>query len=93
MNELVNKMNILIKEIDKLENVSKIKELNIKIKEDKNLNELITKYKKTQDEKIKKEIINNKLFKEYKLNETEINIIIMSINKELKKINNKGKCC
>ena len=36
--------------------------------------------------------MNNNLFKEYKEEETEINFIILEINKRLKQINNKGKC-
>ena len=43
----------------------------------------------------KKDIVNfneETLYKEYKEAETNLNILILKINKELKKINSKGKC-
>ena len=93
MNELIENVENLIKEIDNLDSVSKIKELNKRIEKDKELKEILLKYQYTKDENIKKDILNNELFKEYKEYETEINLIIMEINKKLKSINNKGKCC
>ena len=41
---------------------------------------------------IKKKIMSNELFKKYKEEETNINFIILEINKRLKEINSKGKC-
>lgn len=92
MDKLIEKVENLKKELDNQENIKKIKELNNKIFLDKELISLIEKYKLTQNEEIKKEIISNKLYKEYKEIETDINILILSINQKLKKITKKGKC-
>ena len=93
MNEVIEKTDALIKEIDNMDKVSKIKELNKRIKNDKELTKLIEKYKESGDENLKQQIIDNELFKEYKELEIDINLLIMEINSKLKSINNKGKCC
>ena len=93
MNEVIEKTDALIKEIDNMDKVSKIKELNKIIKNDKELTKLIEKYKESGDENLKQQIIDNELFKEYKELEIDINLLIMEINSKLKSINNKGKCC
>ena len=93
MNEVIEKTDALIKEIDNMDKVSKIKELNKIIKNDKELTKLIEKYKESGDESLKQQIIDNELFKEYKELEIDINLLIMEINSKLKSINNKGKCC
>lgn len=91
MEELIEKTNILISKIDDLEQVKRIKELNKKLSKDKELKKLIEDYSISRDESIKSKIIDNELFKEYKLNETDINLLIMDINSRLKSINgNKG---
>lgn len=91
MEELIEKTNILISKIDDLEQVKRIKELNKKLSKDKELKKLIEDYSISRDESIKSKIIDNELFKEYKLNETDINLFIMDINSRLKSINgNKG---
>ena len=59
---------------------------------DKKLLDLIKKYNETYDDKIKKQILENKLFSDYKDKETELNILILDINSKLKKISSKGKC-
>lgn len=88
MNELDNLIDIL----DKNEHIKKIKELNKKIEDDKDLVELIKKYQDTKDEKTKEQIINNSLFSKYKIEETEVNLIIMNINSKLKKITSSKEC-
>ncbi len=91
MEELIEKTNILISKIDDSEQVKRIKELNKKLSKDKELKKLIEDYSISRDESIKSKIIDNELFKEYKLNETDINLFIMDINSRLKSINgNKG---
>ena len=42
--------------------------------------------------KIKEKIISNELFREYKLKETDLNIMIMSINQKLKTISKERSC-
>ena len=67
--------------------------LNFDIKEslkdiynDKELINLINKYKETGDETIKKEIYNNENFTRYKRLENETNLLIMKLNKIFKEI-------
>ena len=92
MEELIEKTKNLISNIDKLDQVKKIKSLNKKILNDHKLRKLIEKYDYCKDENLKRSIIDNKIFKEYKLNETDINLLIMDINSRLKSINGKKGC-
>lgn len=92
MNELIEKVDNLKKSISELDKVKEIKELNKEIIKDKELLNKIEEYNRTQDEKLKQEIINNELFKKYKVLETDINVLILEINSKLKQINDKGKC-
>ena len=63
-----------------------------KIKDDKKLQELLNEYHVSKNESIKEEILENDLFREYKSKETDLNILIMSINQKLKTINNERRC-
>lgn len=92
MEELLKKIEQLKKEISKDKRVIEIKRLNEKLNQEKSIIDLIEKYNITKDENIKKKILENQLFREYKQAETELNILILEINKELKTITNKGKC-
>lgn len=92
MEELIEKVEALKEELNENVSVKKIKELNKKLEKDKELLKDIEKYQYTKDINLKNKIMNNDLFKEYKEAETEINFIILEINKRLKQINNKGKC-
>lgn len=93
MEELIEKVNILKNELDKDSNIIKIKDLNNKIKEDKDLLELISKYRITRNEEIKDKIISNPIYLEYKHYENEVNFIILKIRGELKNITNKENGC
>ncbi|MBE6157206.1 MAG: hypothetical protein E7160_00200 [Firmicutes bacterium] len=92
MEELLEKIDNLKISLDNQEEVKKIKELNKQTTEDRNLLELISKYKEKPSEELKKEIYKNELYKKYKESETDINLLIMSINNKLKEINNRGNC-
>ena len=92
MKEIIEKVENLKLELDNSKEVKHIKELNSKIKDNKELLNLIEKYNSTQNESIKEEIINNKFFREYKLSENDINYIILEINSKLKQISKKGSC-
>lgn len=59
---------------------------------DKELVQQIEKYNYSKDERIKEEILKNNVFREYKHQEAELNILILEINQELKKITKKDKC-
>lgn len=92
MEEFYNKVNNLIDRIDESILVKEIKELNKKVENDSELKELLEKYHLTKDDRIKEQIISNDLFQEFKSKETDLNILIMSINQKLKKIGN-GRSC
>lgn len=88
MKELDN----LIDTLEKNKHIKRIKELNLKVLEDKELTKLIKEYQETNNSNIKEKIMSNNLFKEYKVEETEINLIIMNINTKLKKITGSKEC-
>ena len=88
----MNKMDNLIESIDSSVLVKDIKELNKKIDNDKELSSLLKKYNEYPTKELKEEIMNNKLFREYKIKETDLNILILEINKRLKDISKKGGC-
>lgn len=92
MEELIEKVNELKEELNNTKEVKDLKKINNEIMKDKSLLEDIKRYNETQDEKIKERIINNKLFREYKHNENEVNFLILEINKKLKEINGSRSC-
>ena len=92
MEELIEKIENVKTNLDKTEQVKKIKRLNKELSNNKELLNKIERYNITQDEKLHQEIINNEFFREYKLSENEINYIILEINSRLKKITKKGTC-
>ena len=92
MEELFLRVNNLINTIDNSDIVKEIKISNEKVMKDKSLQKLLEEYNKTQDEAIKREIISNDLFQEFKSKETDLNIMIMSINQKLKAISKERGC-
>ena len=92
MNELMELVDNLKKELDMTKEVQDIKDYNKKISKDKDLLSKIKKYNDTKDESLKKEILSNKLFNEYKEKEIDFNVLILKINKELKRISSKKGC-
>lgn len=92
MEKLIEQVEILKKSLDNTTEVKNIIILNKKIKDSNELQEKINKYKERLNNNLKEEIYNDSLYKEYKEAETNLNILILKINKELKKINSKGKC-
>ena len=92
MNELIEKVENLKKSIDKTTEVQDLLRLNKEILKDQELLSKIKEYQVTQDERIKKEIIKHPLFLKYKEKETDLNILILKINQELKKLKDKGSC-
>lgn len=91
MNELIERVEKLKLSIEELDKIKEVKALNKEIIKDKELLKLIEEYNCTQNEKLKQEIINNDLFKQYKILETDINVIILEINSKLKQITNRDK--
>jgi len=92
-------MEKLYEQIDKLKAclnettcVIEIKRLLKEINEDKELIKMIEEYNKTEDERIRNKILNNQLFREYKHQEAELNLLILQINQRLRKIIKRDKC-
>lgn len=92
MEKLIEKTENLKIALDENSQVKKIRELNKKIMKDTELLRLIEKYNLTKNESIKQQIVKNELFREYKEAETNLNILILEINQQLKELNKKGKC-
>ena len=74
MNELMDLVDDLKKELDNTKEVKEIKEIQKEVERDDNLLSLIEKYNLTKDEKIKEEILSSELFKNYKDKEIRIEI-------------------
>ena len=86
MEELIEKLEVLKKDLDETICVKKIKTLVKEIKQDKELITLIEKYNYTKDERIREKILENQLYREYKHQEAELNFLILEINQSLKSI-------
>lgn len=92
MNELLDTLDNLTKELDSSPLVSELKEIQEKIKKNKPLMKLLEEYSSYPKESLKKEIIENPLFQEFKIKETELNLFIMDMNQRLGKISKSRKC-
>ena len=66
MNELINRVENLKDVLDKNMDIIKIRKLNKEINSNDELSNLIIEYKKTNNLDLKKQIISNPLFNEYK---------------------------
>ena len=88
----MNKIENLKNSMDKEEVIQRIKKLNKEVEKDEELLYLVNVYKNNPNEEKKMLIYSNELYKKYKESETDLNILIMSINNKLKEINNKRSC-
>lgn len=92
MEELIDSVEKLKSELDRNEHVVRIKELNKIINSDKELMRLISEYQVHPSDELKMRIYENPIFAEYKVEENEINFLILSIRSELKKIKGSKGC-
>lgn len=92
MEQLLEKINQLKEILDETEIVKNYKKIQKEVLSNKEILKLIEKYEYTKDERIKEQIINNNLYKKYKREEAELNILILEINSKLKEIIKKDKC-
>ena len=92
MEELIDSVEKLKSELDRNEHVVRIKELNKIINSDKELMRLISEYQVHPNDELKMRIYENPIFAEYKVEENEINFLILSIRSELKKIKGSKGC-
>ena len=83
MEKLIEKIDVLLQELDKTAEVKEIRKTTKEINKDKDLKELLVKYQVSKDENLKKEILKNPLYKKFKEDETNINILILEINSKL----------
>lgn len=92
MEELIDSVEKLKSELDRNEHVVRIKELNKIINSDNELMRLISEYQVHPNDELKMRIYQNPIFAEYKVEENEINFLILSIRSELKKIKGSKGC-
>lgn len=92
MERLIEKVENLKDTLNQDEIILDLKKLNVAIKSDPDLVALLTKYHSSPTEELKSEIIKNDIFRKYKERETELNLLILKINQELKQITKKDKC-
>lgn len=92
MEELLEKIEKLKISLDNEEIVKKIKKLNTELDKDKGLLELLSNYKTNPTQELKNQVYNNELYRKYKESETDLNLLILSINQKLKEISNKRSC-
>ena len=93
MNELMDKLEQVKEALDQTEVVQEVKKINEEVMKDKELLEKIEKYQRSQDPSIKEEILKNKIFRDYKQKETNLNLLILEINQRLKEIEIERKEC
>ena len=89
MEELIEKLEQLKKEISSLDIVEELHKRKEEVMNDSSLVEKIGEYKKQPKESLKKEILSSPSFLAYKEMETEIDLLILQINQEFKKIRKK----
>ena len=92
MEELIEKLEQLKKEISSLDIVEELHKRKDEVMNDSSLVEKIEEYKKHPEESLKKEIISSPSFLAYKETETEIDLLILQINQEFKKIRKNYDC-
>ena len=92
MNELIDKVENLKRSLDESQEVQDLLRLNKEIMKDKDLLSIIKEYQINPKESLKQEIIKKPLFLKYKEKETDLNVLILMINQELKKLKDKGSC-
>lgn len=86
MEELYELVENLKSYLDNLDDIKNIKDINKNLSKDKDLLNKIELYRNNKDINLKKEILSNKDFKEYKRLESNINLLILEINSKLKEL-------
>lgn len=92
MEKLIEKVEKLKNALDEEQVVIDLKKLNSEIKTDEELNKLLTEYHNSPSETLRNNLIQNSKIRKYKEKETELNILILEINSNLKQITKKDKC-
>ena len=98
INDISDKLNELVGEIDNNPKVLRLKELKEQIYKDKKLKELLERFRSLDNEysdeyvELKKQILDNLLVKEYKILENELYFCVLEINKKLNTLLDRKKC-
>ena len=92
MEKIIEKVERLKNALDEEQVVIDLKKLNSEIKTDEELNKLLTEYHNSPSETLRNNLIQNSKIRKYKEKETELNILILEINSNLKQITKKDKC-
>lgn len=92
MEELIEKLEQLKKEISSSDIVEELQKRKEEVMNDSSLVAKIEEYKKYPRESLKKEITSSPSFLAYKEMETEIDLLILQINQEFKKIRKSYDC-
>ena len=92
MEELIEKLEQLKKEISSSDIAEELQKRKEEVMNDSSLVAKIEEYKKQPKESLKKEIISSPSFLAYKEMETEIDLLILQINQEFKKIRKSYDC-
>ena len=93
MEELIDRVEKLKELLNESEPVQELIKKNKEIIQDEELLKEIEEYQRKPSEDLKEKIIKNSLFREYKKCETDCNLLILEINKRLKKIVGKERHC
>ena len=98
INEVNDKLNELLDEIDNNPKILRLRELKEQIYEDEILKQQIEDFRKLDNEyssryiELKKQILNNSLVKEYKQLENQLYFCVLEINKRLNTLLDRKKC-
>ena len=84
MDELYHKIDLLKEELDHLSIFEEMERLEIEIRKKKELVEKIKKYNEYPSDKLRLDIYSYEEIKNYKEKETELNLLILNINKRIK---------
>lgn len=92
MNNIYSLINELEYNLDREDIIIKLRKKYQELSENKELINKINKYKETNENKLREEIILDPQYREISKLEGELNYIIFEINKELKNISKRGGC-
>ena len=98
INEVNDKLNELLEEIDNNPKILRLKELKEEIYKDETLKQQLEDFRKLDNEyssryiELKKQILENSLVKEYKSLENELYFCVLEINKRLNTLLDRRKC-
>ena len=88
----MEKTDNLIHSLEESDEVKRLKEMNKRMKEEKELLKDIEKYQNSPTEELCQKIINNPFYRDYKKCENDCNFLILGINQKLKEITGGGSC-